>query len=227
MARDWAFVLKQKTWWALMGWALKKPDLLNWVSFTLFSLLSSLLVNKDEDDERDKIVIAIIGVRRLLAFGLLQNKSKNYKITFFQTFSVELSQRQFDSENSISAYARCRDQLATLLAQEEAYWKQRAKQLWLKEGDLNTEYFHKMASSRRKCKRVITLINVAGEVFDEMEGMNKVVLGYFHQLFDKSPKSESPLLDCIQPCVSSAQNESLLAPVRDDEIKRAVFHVKP
>jgi len=59
--------------------------------------------------------------------------------------------RQFDDENLISAYARCRDQLATLLAQEEAYWRQRAKQLWLKEGDLNTEYFHEMASSKRKC----------------------------------------------------------------------------
>jgi len=29
----------------------QKPDLLNWVSFTLFSLLFSLLVDKDEDDE--------------------------------------------------------------------------------------------------------------------------------------------------------------------------------
>jgi hypothetical protein len=34
------------------------------------------------------------------------------------------------------------------------------------------------------------------------------------------------LLDCIQPCVSAAQNESLLAPVQDDEIKRVVFQVK-
>jgi hypothetical protein len=44
----------------------------------------------------------------------------------------------------------------------------------LKEGDLNTEYFHEMVYSRRKCKRLITLINDAGEVFDEMYGMNKV-----------------------------------------------------
>jgi len=71
------------------------------------------------------------------------------------------------------------------------------------------------------------LINDAGEVFNEMEGMNKVVLGYFLQLFDKSPDSESPLLDCIQPYVSVAQNESLVAPVQDDEIKRIVFQVKP
>lgn len=55
-----------------------------------------------------------------------------------------------------------------------------------------------MASSKRKCKTLITLINDAGEVFDEMEGMNKVVLGYFLQLFDKTPDSKSPLLDYIQ-----------------------------
>jgi hypothetical protein len=73
---------------------------------------------------------------------------------------------------------------------------------------------------------LIALINDAGEVFNDKKGMNKVVLGYFLQLFDKSPDSESPLLDCIQPCVSAAQNESLLAPVQDDEIKRVVFQVK-
>jgi hypothetical protein len=60
-----------------------------------------------------------------------------------------------------------------------------------------------------------------------MEGISKVVLMYSLQLFDKSPNSKSSLLDCIlQPCVSAAQNESLVTPVQDDEIKRTVFQVK-
>lgn len=40
-----------------------------------------------------------------------------------------------------SLYSR----LNSLLAQEEAHWKQRSKATWLREGDRNTRYFHQKA----------------------------------------------------------------------------------
>ena len=71
--------------------------------------------------------------------------------------------RLFDCRARITSFGHCKDaasvnQLHTerfelgggLLARQEAYWRQRAKQFWLASGDLNTRYFHKTVSVRKK-----------------------------------------------------------------------------
>jgi hypothetical protein len=49
-------------------------------------------------------------------------------------------------------YMEVQEQHAKLLIQEDTYWKQRAKMHWLKEGDLNTRFFHMSASARHRRK---------------------------------------------------------------------------
>jgi hypothetical protein len=47
-------------------------------------------------------------------------------------------------------YVETRAKHARLLVQEEAFWKQRAKMHWLKEGDMNTKFFHTSVVARGK-----------------------------------------------------------------------------
>lgn len=41
------------------------------------------------------------------------------------------------------------EKLNTLIVAEETYWRQRAKVYWLKDGDINSKFFHSAASSRK------------------------------------------------------------------------------
>ena len=48
--------------------------------------------------------------------------------------------------------------MTQLLIQEDAFWRQRAKVHWLRDGDLNTKFFHAAASSRRKVNKITSLV---------------------------------------------------------------------
>ncbi|XP_035542099.1 uncharacterized protein LOC118344807 [Juglans regia] len=67
---------------------------------------------------------------------------------------------QGDFNDTIKGYQR---EVNQLLAEEEIKWRQRAKQLWLKEGDKNTSYFHKCASQRKKNNSIHQIANERGE----------------------------------------------------------------
>ena len=70
-----------------------------------------------------------------------------------------------------------------LLYQKEVYWKQRSKQFWLAAGDLNTKYFHAMASVRQKNNHIFRLKDDHGLWRDQESGLQEVILNYFRQLY--------------------------------------------
>ncbi|XP_068309911.1 uncharacterized protein [Pyrus communis] len=52
--------------------------------------------------------------------------------------------------------------LQSLLAQEEAFWRQRSKENWLKLGDQNTKKFHQKANRRQRMNALSRLYDEAG-----------------------------------------------------------------
>jgi hypothetical protein len=50
----------------------------------------------------------------------------------------------------------------------EISWRQKSRVLWLKEGDNNTKFFHKMANSHRRCNYMENL-EVDGVVYEEIK----------------------------------------------------------
>ncbi|VFQ92152.1 unnamed protein product [Cuscuta campestris] len=62
--------------------------------------------------------------------------------------------------------------LARLLDQEDVYWRQRAKQHWLRTADANTRFFHQYASHRKKKNRIMRLKDEHGQ-WKEAEDFGK------------------------------------------------------
>uniref|UniRef100_A0A803QJ80 Reverse transcriptase domain-containing protein n=1 Tax=Cannabis sativa TaxID=3483 RepID=A0A803QJ80_CANSA len=128
---------------------------------------------------------------------------------------------------SCQAYKEANDQLSKLLGMKESYWRQRSKQLWLKEGDQNTKYFHASASARRRNNLITSLCNNDGERVDWDSGLSEVIADYFHDLFSSSDVDLESVVDGVRSSVSTEQNNELLLPVSPEEIRSALFQMHP
>jgi sulfite reductase beta subunit-like hemoprotein len=84
---------------------------------------------------------------------------------------------------SVARFQEAHHNHAKVLIQEEAFWKQRAKMHWLKEGDLNTKFFHMSATARSKVKKIDKLKNENDEIITRQQHLCEVARKYFHELF--------------------------------------------
>ncbi|KAL0320306.1 UNVERIFIED_CONTAM: putative mitochondrial protein [Sesamum radiatum] len=76
-----------------------------------------------------------------------------------------------------------RNSLERLVVSEELLWKQRAKALWLAEGDRNTGFFHAKANEHRLNKEIKKIRNEDGIEVGDKEGIQRVILHYFRSIF--------------------------------------------
>lgn len=72
----------------------------------------------------------------------------------------------------VERYNRARNKFHELLKRQEIYWQQRAKQFWLRNGDQNTRFFQKYASSRRKNNNFTELKDKDGIWREDNQGVH-------------------------------------------------------
>ncbi|GAU43245.1 hypothetical protein TSUD_241360 [Trifolium subterraneum] len=130
-------------------------------------------------------------------------------------------------EKGSMQYQELSERHATLLVQEEGYWKQRAKMHWLQEGDMNTRFFHMSATVRSKKKNVTKLIDDNGTEAHTQEELCEVAKSYFDTLFKPRDGDHDPVLNLIQPRVTDDDNFVLTAPITKVEIQQALFQMHP
>ncbi|KAK2449324.1 hypothetical protein QL285_008530 [Trifolium repens] len=129
--------------------------------------------------------------------------------------------------SSSERYMEVQENHAKLLIQEETYWRQRAKMHWLKEGDLNTKFFHMSASSRQRKKKIVKLVNEANVEVKTQPEICETARNYFDHLFQANTTSHDPILSIIAPKITQEDNDRLLAPITKEELKEALFQMHP
>ncbi|XP_019188301.1 PREDICTED: uncharacterized protein LOC109182607 [Ipomoea nil] len=65
---------------------------------------------------------------------------------------------------------------------KDVYWKQRAKQHWLREGDMNTMYFHLSPSNKKRKNRLVKLKNGDGDWVEGKE-LGPLAVSYYDGIF--------------------------------------------
>jgi hypothetical protein len=112
-----------------------------------------------------------------------KKKEKKELLEGIQEMDVLAENRGLTEEENEKKEDMSRELENTLLC-EEIHWRQKLRALWLKEGDSNTRFFHKMANSHRKYNRVETL-RIDGVLSNDPNEVKEHVVQFYRNLYSE------------------------------------------
>ena len=105
--------------------------------------------------------------------------------------------------------------------------KQRSRVDLLKEGDINTGFFHAKATIRRRQNKIFALKH-AGVLYDQKADDKVIVQPFYEDLFKTQGQVDVEVIICaVSMRVTSQMNDMLCRDFEDFEIEIALFSVGP
>ncbi|RVW28753.1 Transposon TX1 uncharacterized 149 kDa protein [Vitis vinifera] len=158
-----------------------------------------------------------------LSFGVLNEKKKSILKDLANLDAIE--QDGGLTSELLGQRALRKGELEELILREEIHWRQKARVKWVKEGDCNSKFFHKVANGRRNRKYIKSLENETGLVLNNAVSITEEILLYFEKLY-ANPIGESWSIEGLDwSPISEESAISLVAPFTEEEISKAIFQM--
>lgn len=94
---------------------------------------------------------------------------------------------------------------------------------WLKDGDINSIFFHYFATTKKKMNTISSITNDNGNLFTSHEQIRNVASNYFENLYCNNVVDLALVINKISPCISYDHNLMLLTPFTLSEFKKKIF----
>ena len=152
-------------------------------------------------------------------FGRVELKNKNAlnRISFWDDLEKEKELSLEEAEEREKA----RDEYKKWVEKEEASWRQKSREIWLKEGDRNTGFFHIMVNSHRR-RNSIKSISINGRRLVKEPEIKEGLVGAFQSLLSASNSWCPPFPNLLFNLIGEDQAAKLEEMFTDEEILAAV-----
>ena len=128
------------------------------------------------------------------------------------------------SEEDRRSKRTARDEFSHCAILEEISWRQKSRALWLKEGDNNTKFFHRMANARRR-GNFISSLTVRGVRMDKEEELKEGIRSYFKSMFEETPVRRPAVDSGLFKTLDLLDNETLEGPFSEEEVSKALSNL--
>jgi hypothetical protein len=119
-------------------------------------------------------------------------------------------------------------ELYKIMEEEELYWYKRSHETWLLKGDLNTEFFHRVANGRKRKQTIYSLKDGDSYVSGNAD-LATLATDYYRSLFGPGVGNMFEVdsnLWSEEEKVTDLENEELIRPFSENEIKEALFQME-
>ena len=104
---------------------------------------------------------------------------------------------------------------------EEISWRQKSKALFIKDGDNNTWFFHRLANSHRQTNHIRS-VEVDGMLYEDKSGVLDQLMDFYKKIYQK-PESWRPTIDGLEfDCLDETERLSLEREFEKEEILEAL-----
>jgi hypothetical protein len=145
-----------------------------WLSYEFSGLPSFVLANKLKALKKD------LKKWNIEVFGDIGKKKKELLEGIRELDAIEEC-RSLEEDERVRKIDMSREIEKTLLF-EELNWRQKSRALWLKEGDKNTNFFHRVANSHRKFNQVNSL-KINGKISKNPAEIQEHIVQFYNILY--------------------------------------------
>ena len=107
---------------------------------------------------------------------------------------------------------------------EETYWRQLSREIWLREGDRNTGYFHRIANANRR-NNYLDRIKIDGVSLSEEQEVREGVANAYQQMLSQEAGWQADIGRLCLDQISQQDAKNLESPFSEEEVHSALMEM--